>query len=257
MHKCYFCKHLILIILICVCKSFLLTGVIVHFSCFCFTWMSLSSICKSPFFQQIYNVCIVVCVSWFLCECLWMHVCNMSFLLVPKSLWTLPLPIMANQGKLVVSWKQMQCHWCLFVFFAPATWSLRAAVSSGMSVDYEAEKGTALKESVQLTSVGQMMKPLSIEPIESWRNTRGCSASEVKCVKDPPIERPTRGAGHHAVCIQTGLQKNKAILVGLRSCRWEVWAKQAREEEKRNRNKVKRGTKIKTKKDSRGRCRWR
>ena len=119
MHKCYFCKHLSLIILICVCKSFLPTGVIVHFGCFCFTWMSLSSICKSPFFQQIYNVCIVVCVSWFLCECLWMHVCNMSFLLVPKSLWTLPLPIMANQGKLVASWKQMQCHWCLFVFLRP------------------------------------------------------------------------------------------------------------------------------------------
>ena len=67
-----------------------------------------------------------------------------------------------------------------YFLFLPATWSLRAPVSNGMSVDYEAEKGTALRESVQLTSVGQMMKPLSIEPIESWRNTRGCSASEVK-----------------------------------------------------------------------------
>ena len=35
-------------------------------------------------------------------------------------------------------------------------------------MDYEAEKGTALKESVQLTPVGQMLKPLSIE---SWRNS--------------------------------------------------------------------------------------
>ena len=58
-----------------------------------------------------------------------------------------------------------------------------------MSVDYEAEKGTALRESVQLTPIGQMMKPLSIE---NWRNMKGCSASEVKFVKDPPIERPTR-----------------------------------------------------------------
>ena len=37
-----------------------------------------------------------------------------------------------------------------------------------MSVDYEAEKGTALRESVQLTPVGQMMKRLFIQ---SWRNT--------------------------------------------------------------------------------------
>ena len=76
-----------------------------------------------------------------------------------------------------------------------------------MSVDYEAEKGKPLRESVQLTSVGQMMKPLSIEPIESWWNKRGCSAIEVKFVKDPLIERPTRDVGQHAVCIQTGLQK--------------------------------------------------
>ena len=67
-----------------------------------------------------------------------------------------------------------------------------------MSVESEAEKGTALRESVQLTPVGQMMKLLSIE---SWLNTRGCSASEVK------FERPTRDVGQHAVCIQTGLQK--------------------------------------------------
>ena len=73
-----------------------------------------------------------------------------------------------------------------------------------MSVDYEAEKGTALRESVQLTPIGQMMKPLSIE---NWRNTKGCSASEVKFVKDPPFERPTRDVGQHAVCIPTGLQK--------------------------------------------------
>ena len=53
-----------------------------------------------------------------------------------------------------------------------------------MSVDYDAEKGMALRESVQLTHVGQMMKTLSIE---SWRNTRVCSASEVKFVKDPAI----------------------------------------------------------------------
>ena len=45
--------------------------------------------------------------------------------------------------------------------------SLPAPVSNGMSPDYEAEKGTALRESVQLTPVGQMKKPLSIE---SWRN---------------------------------------------------------------------------------------
>ena len=73
-----------------------------------------------------------------------------------------------------------------------------------MSVDYKAEKGTALRESVQLTPIGQMMKPLYIE---NWRNTEGCSASEVKFVKDPPFERPTRDVGQHAVCIQTGLQK--------------------------------------------------
>ena len=35
---------------------------------------------------------------------------NFTFLLVPKSLWTLPLPIMPKQGKLVASWKHMQCH---------------------------------------------------------------------------------------------------------------------------------------------------
>ena len=65
-----------------------------------------------------------------------------------------------------------------------------------MSVDYEAEKGTALRESVQLTPVGQMMKPLSIE---SWQNARGCNASEVKFVKDPPIDRPTRDAPTRSV----------------------------------------------------------
>ena len=75
-----------------------------------------------------------------------------------------------------------------------------------MSVDYEAEKGTALREGVQLTPVGQMMKPLFIQ---SWRTTRGYSATEVnlKFVKDPPTERPTRDVGQHAACIQTGLQK--------------------------------------------------
>ena len=74
-----------------------------------------------------------------------------------------------------------------------------------MSVDYEAEKGMVLRESVQLTPVDQMMKPLSIE---SWRNTRGCSASEVKFFKDPPI-----ASGQHAMHANTqcafkpGLQK--------------------------------------------------
>ena len=53
------------------------------------------------------------------------------------------------------------------------------------------------------------------------------------------IERPTwRDVGQHAVCIQTGLQKkkNKAILVGLRSCRWEVWgitSRRGREKKKK------------------------
>ena len=86
-----------------------------------------------------------------------------------------------------------------FVFFSrnlKSRW--RVLVSIGVSMDYEAEKGTALRESVQLTPVGQMMKLLSIE---SWWYTRGCSASEVK------FERPTRDAGQHAVCIETGLQK--------------------------------------------------
>ena len=58
-----------------------------------------------------------------------------------------------------------------------------------MIVDYEAEKGTALRESMQSTPVGHMMKSLSLE---TWRNPRGCSASEVKLVKDPLIEPPTR-----------------------------------------------------------------
>ena len=40
-----------------------------------------------------------------------------TFLLVPKSLWTLPLPIMAKQGKLVAPWKHMQCRRCFFFFF--------------------------------------------------------------------------------------------------------------------------------------------
>ena len=59
-----------------------------------------------------------------------------TFLPVPKSLWTLPLPIMAKKGRPVASWKQMQCHRCIYLFFfAPA--SLRAPVSHRMSVDYE------------------------------------------------------------------------------------------------------------------------
>ena len=77
-------------------------------------------------------------------------------------------------------------------FFSPA--SLHALVSNGMRVDYKAEKGTALKESVQLTLVDEMTKPLSIE---SWRNGRGRRASEVK------IERPKLDVGQHAVCIQS------------------------------------------------------
>ena len=64
-----------------------------------------------------------------------------------------------------------------------------------MSADYEEGKDAVLRESVQLTPVGQMMKPLSIE---SWRNTRGCSASEVKFVKDPPI-----ASGQHAMQANT------------------------------------------------------
>ena len=109
----------------------------------------------------------------------------------------------------------MQCHRCFFFFFfffffflrPQLEVSVRRSPGNGMSLDYEAEKGTALRESVQMTPVGQMMKPLSIE---SWRNTRGCSASEVKIVKDPAIERPTRrDVGQHAVCIQTGLQNEK------------------------------------------------
>ena len=113
-----------------------------------------------------------------------------TFFLVPKSLWTLPLPIMAKQGKASRFLKAdaVPVPPVFFFFFAPANGSLRALVSNGMSVDYEADKGTTLRESVQLTPVGQMMKQLSIE---SWRNTRSCSASEVMFVKDPPIERPT------------------------------------------------------------------
>ena len=106
------------------------------------------------------------------------------------------------------------CHWCFFFFFFLRP---QLEVSVRMSVDYEAEKGTVLRESVQLTPVDQMMKPLSIE---SWRNTRGCSASEVKFLKDPPI-----ASGQHAMqpntqcAFKQDCRKSKAILVGLRSCR--------------------------------------
>ena len=93
-----------------------------------------------------------------------------TFLLVPKSLCTLPLQIMAKQGRQSWSLPESRCSAIGFLFFsfffcAP---SLRAPVSNGMRVNYEAEKGTALRESVQLTPVGQMMKPLSIE---SWPNS--------------------------------------------------------------------------------------
>ena len=138
-------------------------------------------------------------------------------------------------------------------FFWAETWSLRAPVSNGMSVDYEAEKGTALRESVQLTPVGQMMKPLFIQ---SWRNTRGCSASEVKFVKDPPIERPTRACRPtRSVHRNRIAEKVKQYLSGCVPVDEKFEAQQAGEEEKRTRNREKK--EEQKKKDSRWRCRWR
>ena len=114
----------------------------------------------------------------------------------------------------------------VFFFFAPA--SLRAPVSNGMSVDYEAEKGTALRESVQLTPVGQLMKPQSVE---SWRNARDCSASEVNFAGEGfdadraantrcrPTRRVHSSRLQSSAAAYSSCRKSKAILVGLRSCR--------------------------------------
>ena len=64
-----------------------------------------------------------------------------TFLLVPRSLLTLTLPIMANRRSLrpVASWKHAEAVPSVFFFFACSS---PCAGRHGMSVDYEAEKGT-------------------------------------------------------------------------------------------------------------------
>ena len=144
-----------------------------------------------------------------------------TFLLMPKSPWTLPFSIMAKQGKLVASWKQMQCHRCFF--FAHARLRGSALVQWNERATKQ-RNARPWEKACSWSPVGQMMKPL---PIESWRKARGCSPSKVKFVKDPAVERPTRDVGQHAVCVmiqtsKTYCRKSKAILFGLRSCRCEA-----------------------------------
>ena len=111
--------------------------------------------------------------------------------------------------------RESRCN-TIGVFFA-RTWSLPAPVSHGMSADYEAKKGTAQRENVLLTTVGQMMRPLTIE---SWRKARGCSyisdISELQ--RSRPVSNPdnlwkspllpTGPDAKHSKCATFAIRKN-------------------------------------------------
>ena len=101
--------------------------------------------------------------------------------------------------------------------------------------------------------------------IESWRNARGCSASEVKSVKDPPIERPKCDVGQHAVCIRTSETLNRIaekVNQYLSGCvpvdeKYSMGHNKQERKRKEKEVKEKKKKKKKTKKDLRWRCRWR
>ena len=91
-----------------------------------------------------------------------------AFMLVPKSLWTLPLPVVWNRGRLDISRKQVQCHRC-FLF-------ARRCLPSESTKHVD-----ALRESAMFappSTLGQMMRSLTIG---SWQKARGrgCNAGEV------------------------------------------------------------------------------
>ena len=46
-----------------------------------------------------------------------------TFMLVPKSMWTLQFPVLWDRERLATCRKQVNCHWCfLFARMAPCTW---------------------------------------------------------------------------------------------------------------------------------------
>ena len=120
-----------------------------------------------------------------------------TFLLVPKSLWTLTLPTMANQRRPVASREHADAVPIgVFFFFFRPLFSVRRSAWNERGLP--GRERHVLRESVLLTPTGQMMRPLTIES-----SARGCRASEVKFGQD------SRSSGQYAVCTR-----------GDRECQW-------------------------------------
>ena len=118
-----------------------------------------------------------------------------TFLLAPKSLWTLPLPITAKQGRFVVSWKQMQCHRFFFFFCIPQVSVRRSPIEWAWTTKQR--------------NARPWEKACSWLPLAKWWKhflskadgiASSCSASEVKFVQDQPIERPTHSVHARWLC---------------------------------------------------------
>ena len=146
-----------------------------------------------------------------------------TFLLVPKSLWILPLPIMAKQGKLVASWKQMQCHRCFFFCArkspcAGLQWNERRLQSRerhGPERKRAVDSRWPTDETTLCRKVAERKRLQRKRCNLAGEGSAADRAANTRCW-------PTRRV--HSSRLQTSAtysscRKSKAILVGLRSCR--------------------------------------
>ena len=94
---------------------------------------------------------------------------NFAFMLVPKSMWTLPSPVLWNRVRLDTSRKQVLCHRCfLFTRMGPK-WECEAR---------RRRESDMFARGSPRRRLGQMLRPLTIG---SWQkgSGRGCNAGEV------------------------------------------------------------------------------
>ena len=166
-----------------------------------------------------------------------------AFILVPKSLWTLPLPIMTKQGRLVASWKQMQCHrscaigvfFSFFLFFcarnlkspcAGLQWNerwLRSRERHGPERKRAVDSRWPNDETTLYRKLAEHER-LQRKRSNVWFDLIYFTLRKAWVLQgSADRERPTRDARQHAVSFKQDCRKSKAILVGLRSCTWEVW----------------------------------
>ena len=183
-----------------------------------------------------------------------------TFLPLPKSLYT---PI-TDHGKarkagrfLKVGAVPSVFFFFFFFFFKPT--SLRAPVSNGMSVDYQAEKGIGpdheRKRAVdtrwpndETTLYRQLAEHERLQRKRSKvREGSADRAANTRCW-------PTRSTSVHSDfrdIFKQDCRKSKAIVLGLRSCRWEIWGKTSRRG--REEKEIKGKKKNKKKKNSKQR----